>query len=78
MNLPIDFKENFSKIYELFDDIKNEHYSINVIDKILDEIDTITTLEQYKFIKATVEENIVNDKINLFQYRWVKILCRKN
>ena len=58
-------KENFSKIYELFDDIKNEHYSINVIDKILDEIDTITTLEQYKFIKATVEENIVNDKINL-------------
>ena len=66
LNLPIDFeKENFSKIYELFDDIKNEHYSINVIDKILDEIDTITTLEQYKFIKATVEENIVNDKINL-------------
>ena len=66
LNLPQDFdKNNFTKIYKLFDNIKNEYYSINIIDKILEEIDEITTLEQYKFINATVDETIVNDKINL-------------
>ena len=36
LNLPSDFdKNNFTKIYKLFDNIKNEYYSINIIDKIL-------------------------------------------
>ena len=66
LNLPADFdSDNFKKIYSLFDKISGELYSINTIDKILKEIDEITTLEQYKFINATVEENIFQDKINL-------------
>ena len=66
LNLPSDFdSDNFKKIYSLFDKISGELYSINTIDKILKEIDEITTLEQYKFINATVEENINQDKINL-------------
>ena len=66
LNLPSDFDENnFLKIEKLFEKIKGEKYSINTIDKILDEIDTITTYEQYSFIKATVEEDIVNENINL-------------
>ena len=66
LNLPIDFDENnFVDIKKLFNKIKGEPYSINSIDKILEEIDLITTYEQYKFINATVTENIEEDKINL-------------
>ena len=49
--LPSDFDEkNFTPIQELFIKTQGKPYSINQIDKILDEIDAITTLEQYKFI----------------------------
>ena len=66
LKLPPDFdKNNFKKINNLFDKIKGEKYSINTINKILDEIDAITTFEQYKFINATVSEDLVDDKINL-------------
>jgi outer membrane protein insertion porin family len=66
LNLPNDFdKTNFKKIYKLFDEIKNEPYSINLINKILDQIDEITAIEQYKFIKATVSEDLTNSKLNL-------------
>ncbi len=66
LNLPSDFNENnFKKIKKLFNKIKGEPYSINSIDKILDEIDLITAQEQYQFIKAVVEENIIDNKINL-------------
>ena len=66
LNLPTDFDEkNFLSIKKLFKKIKGEHYSINSIDKILEEIDIITTVEQFKFINATVTENLIDDKINL-------------
>ena len=66
LDLPSDFDEkNFSPIIELFIKTEGKAYSINQIDKILDEIDTITTLEQYKFIKANVTENIKDNLINL-------------
>jgi outer membrane protein insertion porin family len=66
LTLPLDFdKENFENINKLFKKVKNEPYSINTINRILNEIDEITALEQYQFINATVLENIVSDKINL-------------
>ena len=66
LNLPIDFDEkNFDPIKKLFSEVKGKPYSINTIDKILDEIDAITTLEQYKFIKANVVESIDQNLINL-------------
>ena len=66
LSLPSDFDEkNFISIKELFKKTKGKPYSINTIDRILDEIDLITTLEQYKFIKASVIENIDQDFINL-------------
>jgi outer membrane protein insertion porin family len=66
LNLPPDFlMENFKPIKKLFKKIKGKPYSINTIDKILDEIDSITTLEQYKFIKANVIETIDQNLINL-------------
>tara|TARA_B110000037_G_C17124702_1_gene507525 strand:+ start:2569 stop:4812 length:2244 start_codon:yes stop_codon:yes gene_type:complete len=66
LELPVDFdKENFESINKLFKNVKNEPYSINIINEILDKIDEITALEQYQFINATVLENIASDKINL-------------
>ena len=66
LKLPNDFDENnFQSIKKLFLKLKGETYSLNLIDKILDEIDTITTLEQYKFINATVNENIKDNLIDL-------------
>jgi outer membrane protein insertion porin family len=66
LNLPVDFDENnFKSIKKLFKKIKGKPYSINIIDKILDEIDLITNLEQYKFIKASVEEKVTSNLINL-------------
>ena len=66
LNLPSDFDENnFVSINKLFKKIKGKPYSINIIDKILEEIDQITALEQYKFIKANVVESIDQNLINL-------------
>ena len=66
LNLPVDFDENnFSSIKKLFKEVKGKPYSINTIDKILNEIDTITTLEQYKFIKANVTETLSANSIDL-------------
>jgi outer membrane protein insertion porin family len=66
LDLPIDFDEkNFESINNLFRKIKNQPYSINAISKILDEIDEISSLRQYQHIKATVNENIISNKINL-------------
>jgi len=66
LDIPMDFEStNFTSIDELFQKIKNKPYSINLINKILDEIDKITVLDQYQFIKATVLENLVSNKLNL-------------
>jgi len=66
LNLPSDFDEkNFISIKKLFKKTKGKPYSINMIDEILEEIDSITMLEQYKFIKANVIENINQNLIDL-------------
>ncbi len=66
LSLPEDFqKENFNELQELFLKTKGESYSINTVDKILDEIDNITINEEFKSISALVEENIVDNQINL-------------
>ena len=64
--LPTDFnKENFSKLNTMLKNYEGEIYSFSVIENILDEIDGITLLKQYQSIKASVNEKITNDKIDL-------------
>ena len=66
LDIPNDFdRNNFKEIEKFFTKIKNEEYSINTIDNILEKIDNITELEQYQFIKASVFEEILADRINL-------------
>ncbi len=66
LKLPSDFNpENFKRLDKLFLKIKGEPYSINSVNKILDEIDLITTYEEFQSIDASVIENIESNKINL-------------
>jgi len=64
--LPNDYnRENFEKIYKIFKEIKDTQYSISSIDKILDSIDDQILSEQFEPIKASVNEEIIDNKINL-------------
>ena len=66
MDLPIDYEvSNFQNINKLFKELENEPYSINSVEKIINEIDKIAINEQYESIKATINENILDSKINL-------------
>jgi outer membrane protein insertion porin family len=66
LNLPIDYEEtNFSELKILFTELKGKNYSLNSINKILEKIDKIVLNEQYEFLKSTVDEEIIDNKINL-------------
>ncbi len=66
LKLPINFeKTNYENLNKIFNDIKNKPYSINLVEKILDEIDILTINEEFQSVKASVVETIINDKINL-------------
>ena len=66
LDLPVDFEISyFENLNKIFDDLKNEEYSINSVEKIVDEIDKIAIVEQYESISANVIEDVVDNKINL-------------
>ena len=66
LELPEDFdKDNYKKINNLFEELKGKPYSINRIDKILKKINDISIYEQYVSSEASVEENIIDNKIDL-------------
>ena len=64
--LPNDFNNtNYINLNELLKDLKNVPYSINSVDKILDEIDKITTEDEFKTVKAYSEESIKDNKLDI-------------
>ena len=64
--LPNDFNNtNYINLNELLKDLKNVPYSINSVDKILDEIDKITTEDEFKTVKAYSEESINGNKLDI-------------
>ncbi len=66
LKLPTDFnKENFNILNKIFDDLSGKPYSINSINKILEAIDKITLIDEYKFINATVTEKLEKNFLNL-------------
>ena len=58
-------KSNYKNLEDLFAKLKGEKYSINSVEKILNEIDKITIQEEFKSSKAFVKEDLVNDKLNI-------------
>ena len=66
LDLPSDFSEtNYSDVQKFLKQLENEPYSINRIEDIVEKIETITVNEQYESIKASVNEKIVSNKINI-------------
>ncbi len=66
LNLPDDFSnDNFESLNNLFSEIKGEPYSINTVNKIIEQIDFITLNDEYKSINATVEENLQDNKLDI-------------
>ncbi len=66
LSLPLDFnKDNYSEIFNIFNDLKNKPYSISRIEKLINAIDKISTNEQFESTKSIVEESIIDNKINL-------------
>ncbi len=66
LDLPSDYDQrNFNELDKLFEELKNEPYSINSINKILDKIDIIALNEQYESIKILVNEDLIDNKLNL-------------
>jgi len=66
LDLPTDFsKSNYENIEKFFRKLENEPYSLSRVEDILEKIEIITISEQYESIKATVNENIEANKINI-------------
>ncbi len=66
LTLPDDYeRQDFNKILKTFEDNKNEVYSLQFINQILDNIENIASSKSYDFIDLKVEENkIDNNKLN--------------
>ena len=58
---PMDFKEVTNKLQKL----KGKIYSLDKVQKILDEIDKIALSRRYEFINAEVQEELIGNKLNL-------------
>ena len=66
LDIPNDYKkESFASIEKIFSELKNEPYSLDNLNLILNEIDYIASLKLYDFLNAEVSEQIVDtNKLN--------------
>ena len=66
ISYPEDFNEiNYQKLNELLVNLNGKPYSINSVEKILNQIDQITINEEFKSISANIDEKIFEDKIDI-------------
>ena len=65
--VPIDFDPKyFTPIQKLLSELPNEIYSLDKINKILNEVDKVALSKQYEFVDASLTEKIIgDDKINI-------------
>ena len=64
--LPDNFtKDNYKNLENLFIKLKDKPYSINSVEKIVNEIDKITIEDEFKTSKAFVKESVVDNKLNI-------------
>ena len=63
---PGDFDdEHFFDLKNFLQDLQGKAYSIYSVEKILDKIDYITLNEEYLSVSASIDENLVSDKLNI-------------
>ena len=74
VQLPPDFNSNnYSKLIKKTGKLQSKPYSLYEVEKILDEIESITINEEFESIKATVNEEIIDNKINItFNFKETK------
>ena len=66
LNLPVDFnKENFTKLNNVLINLKDKPYSKLELEKIIDELENLSLLEEYESINVTVEEKVSENKLSL-------------
>lgn len=66
LDLPIGYnKDDFIDLKKTLNSLKDKAYSINLIEKITNEINQIALFEQYETIDVNVEENLILNKLNL-------------
>tara|TARA_B100001057_G_scaffold273069_1_gene273392 strand:+ start:1865 stop:4114 length:2250 start_codon:yes stop_codon:yes gene_type:complete len=64
--LPLDYdKNNYSEVLKLFSKFRNKPYSILRIEKLINQIDKISTEEQFVSVKSTVKETLNDNRISL-------------
>ncbi len=69
LEIPSDFdKKNFEKINDILTKANGRHYSLNFIEKILKRIDQLILSEEFKFLTASFNETVSDNKINLKIY----------
>ena len=62
LNLPGDYNiDDFKELTEIFDDLKDEEYSIEELNLILKEIEKIASERLYDFIDAQVQEKLYKE-----------------
>jgi outer membrane protein insertion porin family len=62
LNLPEDYNKNdFSSLDKIFKKNYQKEYSLTLIEKILDEIEYITSVKLYDFIDADIQEIVVDN-----------------
>ena len=67
LNLPADYKrDDFKELEKTLGKLEKKNYALNRIEEILDDIDEIALNNNYEFISATYNEEIIDkNKINL-------------
>ena len=66
IQLPIDYDEkNFSKLKKTLRDLKNQAYSLNSIEEIIEQIDLLALYEEYETIDVEIFEELIGTKLNI-------------
>ena len=66
LNFPKDINEsNYQDIMQSLESLSGQPYSIKSVEKILNEIDSITINTEFKSVKSSVEEKIISNILNL-------------
>ena len=66
INFPSDYDLTYyDEVIKFLDEVKDKPYSILTVEKILEKIEKITLNDQFKSIKASLNENFYDNKINI-------------